>query len=159
MSTTLAHRTVTRHPGEIWDSIMSRRTQRIANLLRRIIGQIVLCKLSDPRIDPAKTSVTRIDVPEDLMTATVYISVLGSPADQRRTLRALSHASGRIQELMGQQIQLRHTPILTFVYDKQFKSTLETLQIIDSAMEEIREKDRGDSGDVPDIDPTGTQEQ
>lgn len=138
---------------------MSRRTQRIANLLREVIGQIVLCKLSDPRIDPAKTSVTRIDVPEDLLSANVYISVLGSQAEQRRTLGALSHASGRIQELMAQQIQLRHTPVLTFVYDKQFKSTLETLGIIDRAMEEIREKDRGDSGDIPDIDPAGTQEQ
>jgi len=140
---------------------MTRRTQRIANLLRDIIGQIVLSKLSDPRIDPAKTSVTRIDVPEDLLRAKVYVSVIGSQAHQRRTVRALRHASGHIQELMKDRLRLRHTPVLDFLPDTQFKTTMETLGIIDRAMEEIRLKDkkRDDAGDTPSGDTTSAEEQ
>ncbi len=120
---------------------MGRRNERIASLIRQTIGQLILAKLSDPRIDPAKTSITHVEVAEDLLTAKVYVSFMGSQAEQRRTLRALQHAAGHIQELMMRQITLRHTPILEFEPDKKFKDTLKTLQIIDEAMAEIRQKE------------------
>ena len=110
--------------------------------MRDVIGQVVLTRLSDPRIDPARTSVTRVVVPEDLLTAKVYVSVIGTEAQQRSALRALSHAAGHIQELMMEQIQLRNTPILEFQIDTAFKKTLRTYQIIAEAMEEIRQKDQ-----------------
>ena len=120
---------------------MSRRTQRIESLLRDVIGQVILSKISDPRIDPARVSVTRVEVPEDLLTAKVFISVLGTPGDQRKTLFALRHATGRIQELMMRKITLRNTPLLSFDMDEKFKKTLETLQVIQQAMDELRHKD------------------
>ena len=80
-------------------------------------------------------------VPEDLLTAKVYVSVLGTDAEARRTLRALRHASGHVQELMMRQISLRHTPRLVFELDTGFKKTLQTLEIIEQAMDEIRRKE------------------
>jgi ribosome-binding factor A len=119
---------------------MSRRTERVASLIRDTIGQLLLTKLSDPRIDSALTSVTRVEVPDDLLTARVYVSVVGTESQQRNALRALRHAAGHIQELMMRQIQLRFTPILDFALDEQFKKTLKTYQLIDQAMAEIRAK-------------------
>jgi ribosome-binding factor A len=121
---------------------MSRRSERVANLIRNTIGRLLLAKLSDPRVDPARTSVTRVEVPEDLLTATVYFSVIGTEAHQRRTLHALTHAAGHIQELMMREIRLRNTPLLEFRIDKQFKKTLQTLQLIQQAMEEIHQKEQ-----------------
>ena len=121
---------------------MSRRTQRVANLIRQILGQALLSKMSDPRINPALTSVTRVEVPEDLLTARVYISVMGTEAEQELTLRAVRHASGRLQELMMRQMSLRNTPILSFETDKEFKKTLQTLDIIQRAMDEIEQKEK-----------------
>lgn len=125
---------------------MTRRTERVASLIQDTIGQVLLTKLSDPRIDPARTSVTRVAVPEDLLTAKIYVSVLGTDAEARRTLRALRHASGHVQELMMRQISLRHTPILDFELDTGFKRTLQTLEIIEQAMDEIRRKEADASG-------------
>ena len=121
---------------------MSRRTQRVAHLIRQILGQALLSKIADPRINPALTSVTRVEVPEDLMTARVYISVMGTEAEQELTLRAIRHASGRLQELMTRQMSLRNTPILSFETDKEFKKTLQTLDIIQRAMDEIELKEK-----------------
>lgn len=121
---------------------MSRRTQRIANLVRNSLGGILLSKLSDPRVDPARTSITRVEVPEDLLTAKVFVSVMGTGAEQRKTVNALKHASGRLQELLARDVALRHTPLLQFELDTQFKKTLQTLEIINKAMEEIHEKER-----------------
>jgi len=134
---------------------MSRRTQRVANLIRRTLGEVLLTKLADPRIEPARTSITRVEVPEDLLTAKVFISILGTPADERRALRALQHAAGHLQELMMRQITLRHTPLLSFEIDVRHTKTLETLGIIQQAMDEIHEKERRHQGepDPDDADP------
>ncbi len=132
---------------------MNRRPQRIASLIRDTIGQILLTKLSDPRIDPARTSIVRVEVPDDLLTAKVYVSVIGEPADQRRTLHALKHAAGHVQELMMREITLRHTPILHFQIDTKLKKTMETLEIIHKASEELRAKDDARGAQEPDGPP------
>jgi len=120
---------------------MNRRTERVCSLIRDTIGQLILAKLSDPRIDPARTSVTRVEMPEDLLTARVFMSVIGTEPQQRSTLRALKHAAGHIQELMMRQISLRNTPLLEFVEDTNFKKSLETYKIIQQAMNELHQKE------------------
>jgi len=109
--------------------------------MRQIMGDLLLRKISDPRVDRARTSVTRVEVAEDLLTAKVYISVMGTPGEQNRTLQALCHAAGHVQELMMKQMSLRTTPVLSFVLDTDFKKTLETLDIIERVSDEIRRKD------------------
>ncbi len=124
---------------------MSRRTERIGRLIQQEIGRILLTGLSDPRIEPARTSVTRVRVQEDLLRAKVYVSILGSEPQQRLGVGALNHAAGRIQALLRRQVQLRHMPVLEFVADEQFKTALRTWEIIREAMEEIHAKET--SGD------------
>ncbi|MCD6303371.1 MAG: 30S ribosome-binding factor RbfA [Planctomycetes bacterium] len=140
---------------------MSRKTQRVGSLIRQVLGEVILAKLSDPRIDPARTSIVRVEVPEDLLTAKVFVSVMGTEAQQRRTIRALRHAGGRLQELMMQRITLRHTPVLDFQIDVRFKKTLQTLDLIEQAMAEIRRKEQAEADqdrpqrDQADQDPPG----
>ncbi|HAU38780.1 MAG TPA: 30S ribosome-binding factor RbfA [Phycisphaerales bacterium] len=136
----------------------TRRTERVASLIRNTIGQLLLAKISDPRIDPAKTSVTRVEVPDDLLTAKVYVSVIGTEAEQRTTLRALRHAAGRVQELMMREIRLRHTPLLEFALDEKFKKTLETYRLIQVAMDEIRQKEQQQSGEPVEAEGQNGQE-
>ncbi|MBL7219902.1 MAG: 30S ribosome-binding factor RbfA [Phycisphaerae bacterium] len=138
---------------------MTRRTQRVGSLLRDTLGRLILTELSDPRIDPARTSVIRVEVPEDLLTAKVFVSVLGDDALRSKTLRALRHATGHIQEILGKRLALKHTPRLTFEFDKNFQETLEIYQVIEDAMQEIRDKDSARWGDAQGdpADPTDTQ--
>lgn len=119
---------------------MTRRLERINALVRNTIGELLLSKMSDPRIDPARTSVTHVEVAEDLETAKVFVSVMGTESQQRRTLAALQHAAGHIQELMMRQIQLRSTPRLVFELDVKFKKTLETLRILQQVADEMQQK-------------------
>jgi len=121
---------------------MNRRAQRVANLIRQTVGQLLLTKLSDPRFDPARTSITRVKVTEDLLTATIFVSVMADAREQNKILRALRHAAGHIQELMMRQIRLRHTPRIEFVLDEKFKKTLQTLVIIQQVSQEIRDKEQ-----------------
>ncbi len=120
---------------------MSRRTERVGSLIRNTLGQIFLAKLADPRFDPVKTSITRVEVPEDLLTATVYITVAGDESEQSKTISSLRHAAGYLQDRMMKRIQLRNTPKLYFKIDTQYKKTMETLSLISEVTEELRLKD------------------
>jgi ribosome-binding factor A len=135
---------------------MSRRTQRVANVIRQIIGEAILGKLADPRVDPARTSVTRVEIDEELTDARVYVSVMDDPTEQKLAVEALRHAKGYLQEQVGRQLRIRHTPHLTFELDEQFKKTLETYRLIDEAMAEIRQKDAAQEPQSdPPADPEG----
>lgn len=127
---------------------MTRRTERVGNLIRNTLGEILLAKMSDPRFDPVKTSITRVEVPEDLLTARVYLSVAGPAQVQNQALAALQHAAGYLQEKMMDRIELRHTPKLEFVLDTQFKKTMETLAVISEVSEELRQIDADRQADA-----------
>ena len=131
---------------------MTRRTDRVDSLVQQTLGQLMLTKLSDPRIDPARTTITKVTVSEDLTLAKVYVSVIGSEADERKALAALKHAAGHLQELMMREVSLRQTPVLRFIIDTNFKRTLETLEIIDQAMAEIRSKEQDEHADADSLD-------
>ncbi len=120
---------------------MNRRTERIGKLLQHKIGEILLRELSDPRIDYARTSITRVTVHEDLLEATVYVSVMGPETQGRLTLEALNHAAGRIRLLLRDSIDLRTMPALVFVTDENFKKALKTWEILREVSKEIRAKD------------------
>lgn len=131
---------------------MTRRMDRVDSLVQQTLGQLMLTKLSDPRIDPARTTITKVTVSEDLTLAKVYVSVIGSEADERKALAALKHAAGHLQELMMREVSLRQTPVLRFIIDTNFKRTLETLEIIDQAMAEIRSKEQDEHADADSLD-------
>ena len=128
---------------------MSRRTDRVGNLIRNTLGELLFTKLADPRVDPGRVSITRVEVPEDFLTARVFVSVMGTQAEGRKALRGLQDSAGRLQEHLSRLIRMRNTPRLTFVLDEQFKRTLETLDLIERAMDEIRRKEQGDQDDLP----------
>ena len=131
---------------------MTRRTDRVDSLVQQTLGQLMLTKLSDPRIDPARTTITKVTVSEDMTLAKVYVSVIGSEADERKAIAALKHAAGHLQELMMRKVSLRQTPVLRFIIDTNFKRALETLEIIDQAMAEIRSKEQDEHADADSLD-------
>lgn len=64
------------------------------------------------------------------MTAKIRVSVLGEPRHQRRSLAGLQAARGFLQARLADQLQLRHTPILTFVLDQAVKKSAEASRVL-----------------------------
>ena len=65
---------------------MTRRTRQVGELLREELTDIIRKEMDDPRL--AFWSITRVDVPTDLRSARVYISVLGTDGERAATLAA-----------------------------------------------------------------------
>ncbi len=120
---------------------MTRRTERVGNLLRNSLGDVLLRGLADPRFDTVTTTITRVEVTEDLLTAKVFLSIRGDQKHINRTLAALRNATGHLQSKMIQGIRLKHTPRLQFSIDEQYQKTMDTLAILSDVSRELREAD------------------
>jgi len=115
---------------------VSRRTDRIGSLIRTLVAEAIQTRLSDPRIAPI-TSVTGVQVSEDLSVARVAVSVMGSEPQRQECLRALRSAAGRIRGLVGEELTLRKVPVLVFRLDDSVRRSFEIVQTIDHVMQEL----------------------
>ena len=95
---------------------MTRRTDRVAGLLRQEISQLLLGRLKDPRLK-GLVSVTRVEPSVDLHYASVAISVLGNPDQQREALQGMESSAGFLQRELHRRLRLRPIPRLRFELD------------------------------------------
>lgn len=94
---------------------MSMRANRVAEQMKKELGDIIGQKVKDPRI--GFVTVTDVEVTGDLQQATIFISVLGSDSQKEDTLKGLTKAKGFIRTEIGQRIKLRKTPEIGFEFD------------------------------------------
>jgi ribosome-binding factor A len=106
------------------------RKERVAGAIREIVSEAISRKINDPRLAPL-TTVSRVTVSGDLTIATVFFTVVGDAAVERRSLAALQHARGFIQHLVAEQIDMRQCPELRFELDEVAKKVRETMLILD----------------------------
>ena len=110
---------------------MSRRTDRVDDLIRQELSQLILRELADPRVRLA--TVSAVHVTPDLRKARVEVSVLGEEPTREAAVAALRHAAGFLRRQLGSRLRLRATPELDFTLDRgaehsaHIASLLETL--------------------------------
>ena len=109
---------------------MSQRQQRVAELLRAELSELLLFRLKDPRIQLA--TIAGIEVSGDLRHARVRISVLGEEEQRQGAIEALRHAAGFIRSQLGKRLRLRATPELTFVLDRGAEHSQKMTEILES---------------------------
>ncbi len=92
------------------------RIEKIQELMKQEISQIILRELKDPRI--GFVTVTQVEITGDLREAKVYVSIMGSEEQIKDTWKGLNSSLGFIRREIGQRIRLRVTPELSFQLDK-----------------------------------------
>jgi ribosome-binding factor A len=89
---------------------MSQRTERVDELLREEIGALLAKEIADPRIGFA--TITDVETSPDLRHAKVWVSIIGTEAERRETLRALQHSMGFVRHELGKRLRIRRIPDL-----------------------------------------------
>ena len=95
---------------------MSRRTDRVADLVRAELGDLLLREVRDPRVGLA--TITNVSVSPDLKHSRVRVSILGTDEEQADSLEALKKASGFLRTRLARKLNLRSTPALVFELDR-----------------------------------------
>jgi ribosome-binding factor A len=114
---------------------MSRRTERVNDLIRDELSDLMLREVRDPRLG-GLISITRVDVTPDLYNARVDVSVMAEPAEQTDALRALNAAASFFHRELKQRLQIRRVPFLVFRLDTSIQEGAEVLAMLDEVKRE-----------------------
>ncbi|MGF1595170.1 MAG: 30S ribosome-binding factor RbfA [Kiloniellaceae bacterium] len=98
----------------------SQRQLRVGEELRHALARVLARgELRDPNLAGASLTVTEVRISPDLKAATAFVVPLGG-GDLEAVIAALNHAAGFLRGQLGQEVQLRHTPRLSFQADHSF---------------------------------------
>jgi ribosome-binding factor A len=101
-------------------SVPGRRTDRLGHEIRVELAELISREVKDPRIGFA--TVTRVELSADLHHAQVFVSVLGSPKEQERSIEGLTSAAGFLRHEIGHRLALRRVPELAFILDRSIEA-------------------------------------
>jgi len=95
------------------------RAARMAKRIQTIVASAIEREIKDRRLE--LVTVTDARVTGDLHDATVFYTVRGVDIDTEPDLdqaaEALNRAKGQLRKIMGDQLQVRFTPTLSFEFD------------------------------------------
>lgn len=95
---------------------MTRRTERIGNVIQRELSTFILRELNDPRL--GFFTISTVDTTPDLSQATIAVSVMGDEAARAESIEALNEFAPRMRSYLGKRLHTRTVPKLTFTLDR-----------------------------------------
>jgi ribosome-binding factor A len=110
---------------------MSVRIDRVNQLLRAEITDLIRNHLKDPRV-ASHLSITEVIASADLGHAKVYVSIMAAASDRESILEGLFSATGFIKNELRTRLRLRRIPELHFILDTSIEHGGEVLDLIRS---------------------------
>ena len=109
----------------------NRRQDQLSSVIIHELSDLMRTRMKDPRIGFA--SITDVELTNDLRFAKVFVSVLGSPEEQRASLQALVHGSGFLRRELAQRLSIRHVPEITFRLDESIARGARVMELLNEA--------------------------
>lgn len=140
---------------------MSTRTQKVEELLRREIAELLVRgDIRDPRVQPiAAISITGVRVAPDLGTARVFVDGLGDAVDFPKLLAGLNAAARAMRAALGSKISLRRTPTLRFERDESVDRGRAIERVLGELAHEVRPAEPTADGAAADAEEPDTDDE
>ena len=116
----------------------SRRSHRVADLVRSEISNLLLTEVHDPEI--RLVTITDVEMPPDLKSARVYFTAHGDEAVLERVGEGLARAAGFLRREVGRRCGLRYAPELHFQRDRTYESGARIEEILSKVLPERKEE-------------------
>ena len=110
---------------------MARRQERVNDLLREVVAEIIARELKDPRLQADLISVTEVTTSADLQHARVLVSVLGSESQRDAVVTALNHSRNFVQRQLRPHLSMKSIPQLQFQRDDRIEEDRRILDLLD----------------------------
>lgn len=95
---------------------MSIRAQRVNQLIKKELSQIILREINFP--ENILVTLTRVDTSSDLEQARIYVSVI--PEEKaRKVLEILNKSTYYLQQKLNQRLRMRPIPKIHFVHERK----------------------------------------
>jgi len=125
---------------------VTQRTERVDELLRQEIGQLLARDVADPRIGFA--TITDVETTPDLRHAKVWVSVIGTAAEQGAAVAALAHAMPFIRHELGVRLRIKRIPELHVRLDDTSERGTRILRLINELEEGANVDDGGPAAEA-----------
>ncbi|MEJ2695309.1 MAG: 30S ribosome-binding factor RbfA [Candidatus Sulfobium sp.] len=113
-----------------------KRSERVADLIREEIADLIMYKLKDPRI--GFVTVTGVEMTPDLKMARVFVSILREE-EREGTLEILNASKSFIRSSLSKRLRLKFIPSIEFRLDTSIDYGFK----IDRLLKEIKKDDEG----------------
>jgi ribosome-binding factor A len=111
-----------------------KRSQRVSDLIREEVADIIMYRLKDPRI--GFVTVTGAEMTSDLKLARVFVSVL-KEEERDLTLEVLNSSKNFIRTALSKRLRMKFIPEIEFRLDASIEYGIK----IDKLLKEIKEHD------------------
>ncbi len=108
---------------------MSVKTDRLASSMMKELGMIFREEIKESSLN--FVTITEVKLNPDASQAKIYVTFLGGEGKIDAGLKALNRAKGHIRSQLARRLKVRHTPSLTFVYDKSTEYGNKISRILD----------------------------
>jgi len=112
---------------------MTRRSERVAEAIRRLASEIIHGQLRDPRIRGLVT-VTKVETTPDLRLAKIYYTAMCDGKKRELLGRGLKSAKGYIRRRIAEELKLRYAPEILMKIDE----VVEHSQKIDKILHKLK---------------------
>jgi ribosome-binding factor A len=130
------------HPSSfILHPCQMRRPERVADIIREEISQIVGYELEDPRL--TMVTVTDVRLSGNGRDAQVFVTVTGDEKAHELALAALRHAAPYVRKQLTLSLNLPRTPEIHFVRDKVEEAGERVDRLLQQIAQEPERKDEG----------------
>jgi ribosome-binding factor A len=118
--------------GNVDIKALNDRAQRVNSVLQNELAVIIRDEVKNPNISP-HTTISEVDITNDLEHCKVWISVVGSPDEREKTMQALNQSAGFIRSMIAKRVRMRRHPHLYFKLDL----TVDRVGALDSLFAEV----------------------
>ena len=121
---------------------MSRRSDRLGQIIQNEISDLLQKNINDPRLG-GMISVTDVSVTDDMRNAKIYISALTDQTNKEEIIKGFNSAMGFIRRELAHRLNLRITPELSFHFDDSIEHGIALSNLIDEVISSDNEKADG----------------
>jgi len=114
---------------------MAHRIERVNNLIRREISELLQRQVKDPRLGNF-IIITGVSASPDLKYAKIFVSSINTKVEKKEMLNGLTAASGFLRNELARRLKLRRIPELSFQWDDSIERGTHLLDVIDQLSNE-----------------------
>lgn len=107
---------------------MKNRTLRVQELIRTELGPIILREV---RFAAKLVTIHSVSVTPDLRLCHIYMSVIGTEAEQRDAIQKLQDSRSMLQSALAKRVVLKYTPQLSFHLTNSIERGVRVVELLE----------------------------
>ena len=127
------------------------RIAKVSSLLKKEISLILQNDLENDLLRSNFINISKIDLSGDLQFCKIYITSTADKVKRKEIVEELNLAKSYIRHILGQRIEMRRVPEMTFKDDKVLEKGLSVLKLL----EELKNKNHNQDSKVEEDNKNG----